>query len=345
MPPERLRTAIVGCGRIGTRTRPELAAVLPPGWLPLSHADAIRSVPGLDLAALCDTSPENLKRAAEAFGIRRTYADARALLKELRPEILSIATRTPGRCDLIVDACRNGVKGMHVEKPISTNLQDCERALQAAADGRVALSYGTTRRYMEIYIQARDLLRNGEIGDLLEVQIQMGRTTLLWNHPHSIDLMLFFSGARDVEAVEARCAIRDGAADSNQVDDDPVVESASVRFSNGVLGVIGTVEGSDVVLAGTRGTLRVVGDGARIDLPTRKIDALPGTSGTARAFMSLESCIRDGAAPPISPGDILLGQKILLGIALSGLRGGTRTPLSELNPGFTVTGRSGSLTA
>src|ERR1700690_1825732 len=108
MVPEPLRAAVVGCGRIGTWTQPESVAGLPPGWLPLSHADAIRSVPGLTLAALGDSIPENLQRAGKAFGVTRLFADHKTLIDEVRPEILSIATRTQGRCDIIEYAARHG---------------------------------------------------------------------------------------------------------------------------------------------------------------------------------------------------------------------------------------------
>src|SRR5262245_32320722 len=112
-----LRAAVIGCGRIGSRTLPELASLLPPGWLPLSHADATRCVPGLRLDALCDTNPENLKRAQQDHGVARGYSDLQALLNEIEPEILSIATRTAGRCDIIEQASRSGVRGIHLEKP------------------------------------------------------------------------------------------------------------------------------------------------------------------------------------------------------------------------------------
>lgn len=345
MPPDPLTTALIGCGRIGTRTRPELAKILPPGWLPLSHADAIKTVHGLDLVALCDSSAENLKLAAESHGVTRLYSDAGTLIREVRPKVLSIATRTPGRCDIVVDAARNGVKGMHIEKPISTNLRDARRALDAVVEHHVVLSYGTTRRYMEIYNQALDRVRGGEIGDLVEIRIQSGRTTLLWNHPHSIDLMLFYSGTRAVESVEARCEIRDGAASGDTIDDDPLVDTGTVAFSNGVRGVIVPEEGSNVLLIGSKGKVTIGGDGGWIETQGRRVEARSCMSGTARAFVGLESAVRSGTPAPMPPEDIYAAQQILLAIALSGLRGGGRTLLTDIKPEFTVTGRSGSLTA
>ena len=40
---------------------------------------------------------------------------------------------------------------------------------------------------------ARDIVVSGEIGDMVEICIEHGRTMLLWNHPHSVDLLIFFA--------------------------------------------------------------------------------------------------------------------------------------------------------
>jgi predicted dehydrogenase len=357
MRPEPLSAAVIGCGRIGTWTRPELAAELPPGWLPLNHADAIRSVPGLSLTALCDSNAENLERARKAFCTARAYSDYRALIDDVRPEILSIATRTAGRCDIIEYAARQGVRGIHLEKPISTNLADCDRALAAASAAGVRLSYGTTRRFMDVYEKARALVRSGQIGGLMEIQIQMGRNLLFWNHPHSADLMIFFSGTPDVEYVQASCVTNSNTWTADGIDDDPSVEHASVKFRNGVTGVISSAGGYNVLLCGTDGNLCVGGNGAWMELRRKKtpddlyylesssVGFSPAVSGTTRAFQQLEAAVRHAGPHPVSPEEIAAGQRILLSIALSALNGGQRISPAQVDPRFTVTGRFGQMFA
>ncbi|HLY08069.1 MAG TPA: Gfo/Idh/MocA family oxidoreductase [Planctomycetota bacterium] len=353
MGPDPLRTAVVGCGRIGTWSRPEHAKALPPGWIPLSHADAIRSVPGLSLVALCDSNADNLGRALEAYPGTRPFSDYRALIDDVRPDILSIATRTAGRCDIIEYAARHGVRGIHLEKPISTNLADCTRALSAASAAGVQLSYGTTRRFMDIYAKARDLLASGEIGTLVEVQVQMGRNSLLWSHPHSVDLLIFYSGTSDVDVVHASSPVHPASWAPGLIDDDPVVEHALVRFKNGITGSISSAGGYNVLLCGTEGNLCIGGNGGWIDLrkksapedlyflDSRRVHVDPTASGTARAFHRLESAVRTGGPPPMPPEEIAANQRILIAMAASALDGGRPIAPAEVDPRFTVTGRFG----
>ena len=46
-PADKLRVALVGCGKMGAQPSSRIEAVLPPGWLPLSHAESITSLPDL----------------------------------------------------------------------------------------------------------------------------------------------------------------------------------------------------------------------------------------------------------------------------------------------------------
>ena len=233
----KLKAGLIGCGRIGAFTRPELRDSLPAGWLPLSHAEAIRAIPGYELAALCDVDAQLLDKAVAAHEVAHAFGDYREMVRIVQPDVISIATRTAGRCDVIEYVARHGVRGVHVEKPISTNIGDCRRALTALRLNKTQITYGALRRFMDVYREARAMVKAGEIGELIQIEAQMGRTLLLWNYPHSVDLLLFFAGTAQVEYVWANCAIQEGAVQSaDLVDDDPLVEHAVIRFANGVTG-------------------------------------------------------------------------------------------------------------
>ena len=91
---EQHLAAVIGCGRMGAFTSESVIRYAPPFWLPLSHAEAISSHPGLALAAMCDIDGEALARAADKYQVERRFNDPIELLDAVRPTLLGIATRT-----------------------------------------------------------------------------------------------------------------------------------------------------------------------------------------------------------------------------------------------------------
>jgi len=351
-----LTAAVVGCGRMGAHTPEKLRQSLPPGWLPLNHAEALRATPGIDLVSLCDLDPESLARAARTYGVKSCFTDYHDLLNVVRPDILAVATRTAGRCEILRAAALSGVRGIHAEKPLSTSLRACQETLAVLRDRGVWFTYGTIRRFMDVYRLARQIVAGGEIGELRSVTVEHGRELLLWGHPHSVDLLVFFGGCRDVAHVQATCEIDAAAIAKNVVDDDPILTSAFVKFSNGVDGFITTTGGFTTRLSGTRGGLAVVADGSRIELWKRPNGShyeliheprsvAPTMSGTQRALAELRAAVLSGQAPSMALEDVEASQRILFEIASSSLAGGARFRLAEVDPDFTITGRFGALYA
>jgi len=349
----KLKAAVIGCGRIGTYTRPELRISLPEGSLPVNHAEAILANKRLQLIALCDINAENMIRASKTYGITQCFSDYRELILDVKPDIVSIATRTLGRCDILKFAAENGVKGIHLEKPISTNLSECNEAIGLAKRNNMYLTYGTVRRFMDVYRRAKTMLDEGEIGDLVQVSVEMGKTLLLWNHPHSIDMMIFFSECDEVEYVQGNCIFKKSPAGNPLViDDDPLVESALIKFKNGVSGLITSGAGGNVTLYGTDGNLIIAADGSWLELQKRvdkspyflgvsRLNVKAEMSGTQRAFFELFSAIQSGVPLSITPEEIEISQRALLAIAFSSFHDGRRVEISEIPPEFTVTGRFG----
>jgi len=355
---QRLTAAIIGCGRMGAYTRPELAARLPKCWLPLNHAESLSSIDGIDLIACCDPNRTAAETAAQRYGIKAIYSDYQKLVAETRPDIVTVATRTQGRSDIIRFAAENGVKAMHVEKPLCRNLAEGKNAADAVNNNNVAFSYGTLRRYIESYRYALAVVRSGDIGDLVQIIVKHGRTNLLWSHPHSVDIINFFAGDVEVEYVQATMEMNSESFQSNFVDADPIVEQAFIKFKNGMSGVITSAAGLSVEIACTKGGIVVAADGSWLEI--RK--PIPGTSsayytsdttlhytcglsGTQAAITELRDALTLGAKPSLTIDHALYNQRILFGFVLSHMNGGLRFNIKDIADDFTVTGRMGELYA
>lgn len=347
----RLRVGLVGAGRMGARTDDKTRAIVPAGWLPLSHAEAIEADQQLELVAICDTNEDQARSAAQRYGVARVFRDYREMITEMTPDLLAVATRTSGRCEILEFAATHGVRGIHVEKPLSNSMEDARRALTAVRQHGVKLTYGAGRRYMGAYRKAKQMVSDGAIGTLAEIRISFGRTLLMWNHPHSVDLILYFSDSCQVLDIHASCQIPDGSASGLTIDADPMVEWGVVHFANGVTGLISSASGFTVDLAGERGILSIVGDGAYLELrqiapsgylaaPIR-VEFVPGLSGTQQTFRELAAAVRGEPGLVMSVDELLQSQAILLSLARSSMLCGAGVSLTALDERFTVTGRWG----
>lgn len=353
---QNLRAGLIGCGRIGSYTSEKLKKSLPKGWLPLNHADAIISVKGLSLDALCDINEFTLSEAGNRLQINKRFTSYKELISEVKPDVLSVATRTKSRCEIIDFAVKQGVKAIHIEKPISTSLKECIVTLDEAEKNKVKISYGTYRRYMGAYRKTREIVSSGELGEIIEIHVQHGKTYLLWSHPHSADLLNFFSGGAEIESIQATCSFEKDSVSKNIIDCDPAIQCAFVNFSNGINGVISCASGMNTQITCTKGTITVIGDGSEIKIK-KTGDSYPmllkeedvlfsySKSGTQTAFEELIQALKSDGLPGISLNEILQSQKILFGAVASSLNKGKRVKPNEINPELTVTGRIGELFA
>jgi predicted dehydrogenase len=323
--------------------------------MPLAHAEAIRAHPALTLAALADVDAESLRRAAAEYRVSRTYTNPYSLLDDVRPSLVGVATRTVERAAIVKHALETGTRALHVEKPLCNSMRELADLQEAfAGEGRF-LTYGTIRRFLAPYRAAVDLVRSGILGALLEVQVNLGRGQLFWTHPHSVDLILFAAGDIAVESVAARLSNFVVDDSLSVVESDPVVESATVLFVNGVEGRITRTPGCDLVLACERGQVLVEADGRSVrtyasidgDAYFKHADLstlISGEGGTMAPVSELVRCLKGDTAAVTRNAelrrDIWRGQKILFGLVQSHSSKGNPVALDEIREDWVIWARA-----
>jgi scyllo-inositol 2-dehydrogenase (NAD+) len=343
-----LRAALVGCGRIGAFTRPELRDRLGPNWLPISHAEALAHLRNVAFVACCDPDAGALARAADTFGAPARYTELAMLLQNEKIDILSVATRSDVRPAIIREAIRRGVRGIHSEKPLALSLRvalDLVAEMQAAG---TRFSYGALRRYMPVFRRVRDLAADGSIGNLRTVTARFGAGGLLWTHPHAVDLLCFLAGDQPVVWVQANLDLDAGDVDGKLVRIDPPVLSATILFANGVVGQIVPDDSRMIDIGGTEQGISVLGDGALVmrrgyqrtsggaDIrPTLEPDTTD-KSGRLLALEDLRDAILDGRPQAISLSQVANQHRILFAMLQSHLDGGRRTTLEDTDTALTI---------
>lgn len=355
----KLRVALVGCGRMGAFTTDRTRNLIPDIFFPLSHTEAVEAHPGLELVAACDVDRSKAQEAVDKFGSpgATAWSDASEMLASVDIDILSVATRTSERPHLVAEGVRHGVKGIHSEKPFSTLLRETEDVISLIKDRGAHLTYGTLRRFMAPYRKAKELLLAGEIGDLKEISIAHGyKELLLWSHPHSVDLLLYFADAEPV-SVNAICDFGDTAVSSDLVDCDPKVDFARVTFRNGVHGIITSGTGASVILSGSEGVIRIHSNGEKVEISKKstvgkpsfkqsvEVDIAPANSGTLQALSELHDSILGIGPTSMRPDDVLMNQRVLWSIVGSALDAGRTFGIDSANLDMKITGRMGEMLA
>ena len=194
-----------------------------------------------------------------------------------------------------------------------------------------------------------------ELGVLRQIVIECGRVELLWSHPHHFDLITFFAGLREVEAVQSRMSYEMAAFSGKVLDADPVVEGLAIQFGGGVsatilatgAGVVRVIcEKGEYVIGGNTSWLLIHERGTGMEWRQPTPVSVPFTmSGRQRALMELAAAVRGEAATCYTAADILRSNQLGLASAWSAVNEGRVVGIAEVPDDFVVTGRKGDLFA
>ncbi len=146
------------------------------------QAVAFRGHPGFELAGIAGSDGAKAAAIAAELGIPRGYGDWRAMLDEVRPDLVSVATPVDLHHPMVLAALE---RGAHVlcEKPTALHrFQAVEMHDTAIARGRIA-AINHEFRFFPARRHAVELVRQGAIGTPRRGEI-LGRYAL-WARPES----------------------------------------------------------------------------------------------------------------------------------------------------------------
>lgn len=257
-----IKSALLGCGRMGAFTSDSVKKFSPKCWLPLSHAESIKNHKNFRLAYACDLNKNLLEKVKRKYQISYVYENYLDMISN-NIDFISIATRTPNRAKIIEDALNQDINIIHTEKPLCNSVSELNNLDNQLSDDEKIITYGTVRRHMKIYRKARDYIRNGKLGKLISINLNMGFGGLFWMHPHTVDLGLFFApvGAKPVSVYANFLDIN---RKGNKIYNDPKLLFGYIKFDNDVVVNISAGSSCDVDLICEGGQVTVSNDGEKI---------------------------------------------------------------------------------
>jgi len=131
------------------------------------HMKHAAELDGVEISAVCDTSPKALLKATEAHHCPG-FTDHKELLKSNTCNAALIATPHYAHTAIGIDALNAG-KHILIEKPISVHKADCERLLAAHTDKNLVFAAMFNQRTDPYYIRLKQMIDNGELGGLVRV--------------------------------------------------------------------------------------------------------------------------------------------------------------------------------
>jgi predicted dehydrogenase len=193
------------------------------GVMGKKHCKCYQTLPGVQVAAICETGDIKKAGAAQAAANLgkldtemdlknvRFYKDFDKMLKEEKLDMVSIALPTFMHADFTIKALQAGV---HVlcEKPMALTLDECQCMIDTAEKHGKILQIGHCVRFWPEYVKARQIIDSGEYGRVCAAMFQRlsAFPTWGWNnwqqngeknggamldlHIHDVDIILHWFG-------------------------------------------------------------------------------------------------------------------------------------------------------
>lgn len=327
----RLRVGFIGTGR--KKDRPDLTGF----FMAYQHAAGYLALPdACELVACADIVRDNAAAFAAFAGIAESgiYTDYRAMLREARPDVVSICTWPHLHAPMVLDCARAGLRAIHCEKPMSDSWGAARLMAQECHRHGVLLTFNHQRRFGGPFVRARELLLAGEIGDLQRLEIG-SVDDLMDDGTHWIDACNYYNADEPVEWVIGQIDYREeqrafGLHGENQC-------LGLWCYRNGVHAFIATGIGSEAVgalirLCGSQGTIEIAPRGGPLlrlrrragaweEIPTGG-EGLHDAVFTARAVADLVAAVQRGYEPLLSARRALSATEIIFSIFESSRRRG-----------------------
>jgi predicted dehydrogenase len=164
---KKLRTAIIGTGFMGR-----------------VHAENLRRLAAVELAAIAGSSSDRAKQFGNSIGVNRTTGNYKELLEDSTIDAVHVLTPNA----LHYPICRAALEaGKHVlcEKPFTLTVPEARELVELAARTALGNCIQHNLRYYPVVQQIRCMIEAGDLGEILIVQGTYSQDWLLketdWN--------------------------------------------------------------------------------------------------------------------------------------------------------------------
>ena len=169
----------------------------------MGNAKRLAAVPGVEIGYLCDPDTEALDRAKKVYPQAKTTQDLRHVMEDKDIDAVVVSTGNHWHVLASIWAIQAG-KDVYVEKPVSHNIWEGRKLVEAARKHNRIVQGGTQQRSDPLQEEIKAFLDSGELGKIRYVRCNhyslrqsIGKRDTPLTPPATVDYNLWLGPAQD----------------------------------------------------------------------------------------------------------------------------------------------------
>ncbi|GEP40869.1 Gfo/Idh/MocA family protein [Brevifollis gellanilyticus] len=174
------------------------------------NAGRMAKVPGVEIAYLCDADTVALDKAKLKYPNAKTTQDMRKVMEDPTIDAVVVSTGNHWHVLASIWACQAG-KDVYVEKPVSHNIWEGRKLVEAARKYNRIVQGGTQQRSDPFHDELKAYLDSGELGKIKYVRCNhygqrasIGKRETPLAPPTHVDYNLWLGPAQDIPIMRER---------------------------------------------------------------------------------------------------------------------------------------------
>ena len=139
------------------------------GFMGHCDAETLATFDDIDLVAVADTNPEQLKDAPDGV---QTYATLDEMLEKADINVVMISTPNPSHLEMVEKAA-NAHKNIICEKPAAMTVAQFDRMVEVTTQNHVLFTVHQQRRWDKDYRIMKEVYDRGMVGDVYVIKSQL----------------------------------------------------------------------------------------------------------------------------------------------------------------------------
>ena len=340
---------IIGCGKISQ----------------IRHIPEYFDNPNAKLIGYFDLAPERAAQMAAKYG-GKVYATVDEMLSDPAIDAVSVCVANNMHSNVTIAALKAG-KHVLCEKPMATNIEDCERMVQVARECGRYLMIGQNQRFAKAHDEARKLIKQGAIGKVVSFRTTFGHSgpetwsitpgpgTWFFDKKAAVMGVLADLGIHKTDLIQyilddtiTAVTARISTIDKKYADGSPIgVDDNAICIFEMAGGAVGTMtaswtfygqEDNSTIIYGTEGIIRIYDDpacslkviGKDGAVRTLDIDRIQTNDNQTKSGVmdAFIDALERGVQPPVSGEEVLTAMRAIFG-ALDSSEKGVRVEVNR----------------
>jgi predicted dehydrogenase len=138
------------------------------GFIGAAHVEALRRLPGIEVAAIAHSSDEKAKIKGEELGVERTFGDHRKLLEIKEIDAVHVCTPNHLHYPQTKDALAAG-KHVLCEKPLAVTVEEARDLVKRSDSSGLVTGVHFNIRFYPLMSHVRAMIASGELGEIYAI--------------------------------------------------------------------------------------------------------------------------------------------------------------------------------